>query len=297
MMADKPPSPGQETLCGLYDAAVMRLREARKPVPDHDAGILLEHVTGHGALTRLTAPHTPVNAARAALFESLIDRRISGEPVHRITGAREFYGMALSLNEATLIPRPDTEALVDLAVPFARAMVEKTGTCRILDLGTGSGAIALALLGEISGAVATATDIEPRALAATTANGEALGLDDRLTVLESDWFSALSGRFDLIVSNPPYIARHELARLDAEVREHDPLLALDGGIDGMNAYAVIAARAEPFLAREGAICLEIGQGQAPAVIGYFETAGFIHRQTRADLAGIDRALAFTRSKE
>jgi len=296
-MSEQNGAPPIHSVSDLFEVAVQRLRNAGKATPEHDAGILLEHVTGHGALTRLTAPKTPISPSRADLFDTLVTRRINGEPVHRITGSREFYGLALSLNEATLVPRPDTETLVDLAIPFARKTAEQKGKCRILDLGTGSGAIALALLQEVPQATAIATDIAPRALAAAAANGEALGIDDRLAVIESDWYSSVSGQFDLIVSNPPYIARHDIAGLDSEVRDHDPRLALDGGVDGMNAYAVIAARSEPFLAPGGTICLEIGQGQAPAVIGYFKTAGFSHRQTRADLGGIDRALAFTRSKE
>ena len=190
-------------------------------------------------------------------------RRIAREPVHRIIGEREFYGLPLHLTAATLVPRPDTETLVDLALPFVKETAARTGACRILDIGTGSGAIALALLSAVPQAIATGTDISAEACMVAETNARALGFADRFTAIRSNWFDAVSGEYDLIVSNPPYIATDEIADLDADVRDYDPLAALDGGEDGLDAYRVLARRSAPFLAENGAIAVEIGHDQKP----------------------------------
>ena len=283
---------GGATLDDLYDDAVERLSAAGSPTPDMDATILMEHATGLTALDRLTRPDHPVGQRQALAFEAMLRRRLAFEPVHRIIGWREFYGLPLSLNGDTLVPRPDTETLVDLVLPFVRETAGRKGTCRILDLGTGSGAIALALLKESRKARATGADIAPAALEMAAYNARALDVSDRFEPLLSDWFANITGRFDLIVSNPPYVPTATIATLDTDVRDHDPHRALDGGSDGLDAYGRIAARAAAFLEPGGRIGLEIGAGQRGAVKGLFAAAGFELVDAARDLGGRDRALLF-----
>lgn len=282
------------TLDALYHEIVALLAASGKDNADLDATILLEHTTGHGALTRLTKPDTAINERQRTVLAHAVARRISGEPVHRITGSREFYGLPLSLNESTLVPRPDTEILVDMVLPWVKQRCQKTGACTILDLGTGSGAIALALINEVKQATAIGVDISSSALHAARANAQALDLADRFSTVQSDWFTDIRGTFDLIVSNPPYITQAELAELDIEVRDHDPVLALDGGVDGLNAYGIIAARGLSFLASDGLLAVEIGHTQRQQVTAFFEASGFKLLNTMADYGGRDRALSFTR---
>lgn len=220
------------------------------------------------------------------------DRRCSGEPVHRILGHRWFFGVDLGLSPATLEPRPDTETLVEAALPLARRFAEKRGVCKLLDLGTGSGAISLAILAEIKEATAIATDISADALRAARKNAQRNGLQDRFTTCRSDWFEAVDGRFDLIVSNPPYIRSDDIAALDREVREHDPLLALDGGCDGMDAYRAIAEGAGRHLEVGGFIILETGYDQHDDIIALFRDAVFSCHSRLQDLGGNDRVLVF-----
>lgn len=288
------PSFQADTLENLYHEVANLLASSGKVNADLDATILLEMATGHGALTRLTKPGTLVTQRQRTLLDQAVARRLAGEPVHRITGSREFYGMPLSLNRATLVPRPDTEILVDLVLPWVKKRCAETGSCTILDLGTGSGAIALALINEVKSATAIGVDISDDAIRAARANAEALDLADRFETVRSNWFSKISGTYDLIVSNPPYITQAELAELEIEVRDHDPMLALDGGVDGLNAYGIIAARSLPFLAADGLLAVEIGHTQRLQVTAFFEASGFKLLNSMVDYGGRDRALSFTR---
>lgn len=282
------------TLHSAYEDAVAHLSRAGSPTPDLDTTLLVEHTTGMTALDRLTRPHAVLSQRQHRALQKAIARRMNHEPVHRIMGWREFYGLPLSLNGHTLVPRPDTEALVDLVLPFVRQRMEAKGKCRVLDLGTGSGAIALAILGEAPGAKAIGSDIALKALDMARRNAEALGLADRFETLHSNWFSDVRGRFDLIVSNPPYVPTATIPTLDPDVRDHDPLAALDGGTDGLNAYRTIAARALPHLSDGGRIAVEIGRGQRAAVAGLFAAAGLQVAASARDLGGIERAISFGR---
>jgi len=278
----------------LFRAAKARLAEADIPTPDLDASLLLEYATGLTVLTRITDPGRLVPTGKIERFEACLERRIAREPVHRIIGQREFYGLPLQLSDATLVPRPDTETLVDLVLPFVIECAARTGTCRILDIGTGTGAIALALLSEVPQAVATGTDVSGEACTVAETNARLLGLNDRFSAVRSDWFEAVDGNFDLIVSNPPYIRHGDIAGLEADVREHDPMAALDGGEDGLDAYRALAAGSAPFLARNGAIAVEIGHDQARDVTNLFETAKFRKSGERGDYGGHIRALFFVK---
>lgn len=278
----------------LFRAAKKRLADAGIPSPELDASLLLEYATGLTVLTRITEPGRLVPVEKIERFETCIARRLAREPVHRIIGQREFYGLPLQLTAATLVPRPDTETLVDLVLPFVRDRIARTGGCNILDIGTGTGAIALALLSEAPGATATGTDISGEACMVAETNARLLGLDDRFTAIRSNWFEAVAARYDLIVSNPPYIRHGDIAALDADVRDHDPMAALDGGEDGLDAYRVLADDLVPFFEQDGAIAVEIGHDQSQDVTNLFETAGFAKIGERSDYGGHIRALFFAK---
>ena len=257
-----------------------------------ESRLIVEHFTGTTRAHTITAPKRPVEAAAAALIAEAAARRAEGEPVHRILGRREFYGLDLALSPETLEPRPDTETLVDAVLPLMRETARYEGACRILDLGTGTGAIALALLSQIETAEAVATDISQDALATAAHNAAELGLSARFAPLQSDWFSKVEGRFHWIVSNPPYIRTREIEGLPVEVRNFDPRRALDGGVDGLDAYRNIASGARDHLAGSGRIAIEIGYDQREAVIDLFQRSGFECIKAVRDLAENDRALVF-----
>lgn len=258
-----------------------------------DARLIVEHFTETSRTDAVLDPKRAVTEAQHEAVLSALDRRLGGEPVYRIVGARAFYGLLLKLSPETLEPRPDTEALVDLALPHVRKAASDHGLCRILDLGTGTGAVALALLKEEPRAQAIATDISDDALETATANADINEIGERFSAKKSDWFADLSGKFHVIVSNPPYIPSKEIALLEREVRDHDPLAALDGGPDGLAPYRRIAAGAAPYLEQDGMIVLEIGQGQQDDVSAIFAIAGFQQCGQASDLGGVIRALAFT----
>ena len=281
------------TLAELHAHARAALEEAGIAEASLDARLLTEQATG---TTRKELVLTPTmnfaEEVRGRLAEMLA-RRAAGEPVHRIIGWREFYGLPLSLSPETLEPRPDTEALVDLVLPSVRAHAAVSSKCRILDLGTGTGAIGLALLAGEPLATAVLTDLSSEALATAGRNAEALGLLARVTLAESDWFANIAGRFDVIVSNPPYIRSSDIGLLQREVREFDPARALDGGADGLDAYRAIASRAAEHLEPGGVVAVEIGAGQLADVSTIFEAAGLALEAVKRDLGGHERALLFT----
>lgn len=224
----------------------------------------------------------------AARLGAMLVRRLAREPLDRILGHRGFWTLDLKLSPDTLSPRPDTETLVSLARDRAPARP----ALRLLDLGTGTGAILLALLAELPGATGLGTDIAEGAVATARENAAAAGLAGRCTFAAGNWGEGLAGPFDIVVSNPPYIPAAEIAGLEPEVRLHDPLRALDGGPDGLDAYRSLVPQTLGLLAPDGLLVLEIGIGQERDVCGIAAAAGFRHLETRADLAGIARALAF-----
>jgi release factor glutamine methyltransferase len=225
-------------------------------------------------------------------LEDFARRRLTGEPVARILGLKEFWGLPLQLSAATLVPRPDTEVVVELALEMLRAAPLPDRLLRIADIGTGSGAILLALLSELPDAYGFGTDISVAALRTATTNAIYLGLARRAAFVACDYVAALSGTFDLIVSNPPYIRSAEIAGLATEVRDYDPHRALDGGADGLSAYRAFIPRAARLLAPGGALVVEAGHGQSGDILGLMTAAGLtLERPPKADLAGIRRAVA------
>lgn len=291
-MADNLP----EALGPLLREARARLAAAAVDDPALDARLIVEHFSGTSRTQAIADPERKVEGSAIAAIEAALRRRAGGEPVHRILGYREFYGLRLSLSPQTLEPRPDTETLVEAVLPFVEAIAAREGECRILDLGTGTGAIALALLSAAPAAIATGVDIAAGALATATRNARQLGLGGRFTALQSDWFEKVSGRYHVIAANPPYIPSEDIGNLQDEVRDFDPRLALDGGVDGLAPYRTIAAEAARFLEAEGRIAVEIGHTQRNEVSEIFQAAGYAAAGVFGDLGGNDRVLVFQRGK-
>ncbi|WP_312797586.1 peptide chain release factor N(5)-glutamine methyltransferase [Tianweitania sp.] len=279
---------GSQALRALRDA----LRSAGIEGADFDARLLLEHVTGLSALDLVRDPNRILTTEQAVALDAVQARRLRGEPVHRILGYRDFHGLRFNLSPDTLEPRPDTEILVDAVAPWLRTRIETTGACRLLDLGTGSGAIAVSLLKEVVELRAVGTDLSAGALEAANGNAHINGVADRFETVRSDWFADVTGCFDAIVSNPPYIAHGEIDGLSRDVRDHDPMRALDGGEDGLDAYRAIAEGAGSFLSATGIIGLEIGWDQKSSVSTIFEEAGHALIDARKDYGGNDRVLIF-----
>lgn len=254
--------------------------------PELDARLLAELAFGVDRLELVNRERERAAPEALQALQALAARRLRGEPVFRILGEKGFWGLSFMLNEATLVPRPETEMLVRRGLQLLEVRRSK----RFLDLGTGTGCIAIALLTELPGATAVAVDLAGAAVAAAQQNAERHGVAGRLELRQGSWFEPLDpdDRFDLIVSNPPYIGRGELATLAPEVREHDPVLALDGGPDGLDAYRGIIGAAPQYLKPGGSLLLEIGYLQGPAVRSLVQGAGFARVTLERDLAGLDR---------
>jgi release factor glutamine methyltransferase len=260
-----------------------------------DARVLIGHALGldHAALA--AAATQQLSDLTASQLERFTARRMSGEPVARIVGEKEFWSLPLTVTPAVLVPRPETETVVELALALLDGEGLRTRPLRIADLATGSGAILLALLSDLPNARGTGTDIDADALEVARINARRLGLDGRSNFVRCDYGTALEGPFDLVVSNPPYIATSDIATLAREVREHDPRHALDGGADGLTAYRAIAADAPRLLSAHGHLVLEIGAGQEPDVAKLLTSEGLAIAATRPDLSGITRAVAARKS--
>jgi release factor glutamine methyltransferase len=256
-----------------------------------DARLLVGDALGLDFTGMITVASRQLKPEEAHRLEEFMQRRLAGEPVARILGVKEFWGLPLQLSAATLVPRPDTETVVELALETWRG--EHGGQPRrILDVGTGSGAILLALLSEWPEATGLGTDISPMALQIASRNAIRLGLAPRAAFVACNYTAALSGIFDLIVSNPPYIRSADIAGLDREVRNFDPPRALDGGADGLAAYREIIPDSVRLLAPGGMLIVEAGCGQSGPISQLMAAAGLTSvSPPKVDLAGIPRAVA------
>ena len=273
-------------------ALAAKFKTASIESPELDARILPGHALGLDLTGLISAAQRQLTPDESARLEDFARRRIAGEPVARIVGEKEFWGLPLKLSSATLVPRPDTETVVELALALLRAGGSLDRPLRIADIGTGSGAILLALLSELPAAQGFGTDISDDALRTAAANAARAGLSDRATFIACDYATGLRGPFDLIVSNPPYIRTADIAGLAAEVRHHDPLAALDGGADGLDAYRALIPQAARLLAPGGHLVVEAGQGQSGPIEAFMTNAGLTSAAApKADLAGIPRAVA------
>jgi release factor glutamine methyltransferase len=282
----------EQTVEAARRALTARFRKDRIGSAELDARILVGAVLGLDLTGLITSASRLVTPEQALRLEDFARRRLAGEPVARLLGCREFWGLPLQLSADTLVPRPDTETVVDLALQMMRAVPKSDRASRIADIGTGSGAILLALLSELPEAFGVGTDISVAALRTARTNAANLGLGNRAIFIACDYAAALSEGFNLIVSNPPYIRSAEIAGLAAEVRDHDPHRALDGGSDGLDAYRALIPQAARLLARRGALVVEVGHGQSGEVEGLMTSAGLtLERPPSTDLAGIPRAVA------
>ncbi|HEY2547346.1 MAG TPA: peptide chain release factor N(5)-glutamine methyltransferase [Candidatus Acidoferrum sp.] len=281
---------------------IAELRDANVPSYTLAAELLLLHVLGQDRAWLYAHPEEVVRGLEAHRFLSLILRRASGEPTQYITGKQEFWGLEFEVTPDVLIPRPETEHLIEvaldrLAVREIRAGRKQTQTgegLRIIDVGTGSGCIAIALAKELPAAQITATDISPAALAAAKRNAARHSIADRVAFLQLNLLAGLAGKYDLIVSNPPYIGRNEKDTLMREVRDHEPDLALYGGEEGYELYAGLIAQAARSMTRGGLLVLELGHNSLAAVQPLLEPPHWTNVGVTNDLAGIPRVIAAER---
>ena len=262
--------------------------------PQADARILAARTLGLSRAQIIAQADRALSASEAEALSSRAARRLAREPISRILGSREFWGLELTVNSSVLDPRADTETIVEAALDWSETHHLTNEKVRVLDIGTGSGALLLALLSELPAAQGVATDNSITALNVARDNARRLGFAERCTFIACNFTDALRGPFDLVVSNPPYIASAEISSLAPEVRDHDPALALDGGEDGLAAYRAIAVDALRLLTPRGRLVVELGQGQADAVGTIMHAAGLtVETPVRRDLAGINRALSAT----
>lgn len=281
-----------QTIEAARRALTARFKSAALDSAGLDARTLAGHALGLDLTGLITSAPRQLTDDESARLEDFARRRLAGEPVARIVGEKEFWGLPLKLSAATLVPRPDTETVVELALELLRADGATGHPLRIADLGTGSGAILLALLSELPTAQGFGTDISEQALQTAAANAVSAGLASRATFIACDYATGLSGPFDLIVSNPPYIRATDIAGLAVEVRNYDPRTALDGGADGLDAYRALIPQAAGLLAPGAALVVEAGEGQSGPINGLMTLAGLAPTGApKADLAGIPRAVA------
>ena len=272
---------------GEIARAAGRLKSAGVPDPRSEARLLMGYALGLARETVFGHADRPVTPAEAKRFESVVRRRVSREPAARILGCREFWSLPFRVTAATLIPRPETETVIEAALEAAGG---RERAIDILDLGTGTGCLLLALLSELANARGLGVDASVEALEVAAANASALGLSDRARFRLGDWAIGLRQRFDLIVANPPYIPEDEIGGLEPEVARFEPGLALSGGSDGLGCYRALAADIRRVMAPGARIVLEIGEGQGDGVTAILGAHGLEVTGRRGDLSDISRCL-------
>jgi release factor glutamine methyltransferase len=252
--------------------------------PRLEAEILLAHALDVDRLHLYLAPDKPLTSDERSLYRSVVKERQSGTPLQHVTGEVSFYGLRFRVDREALIPRSETEELLDQVIKRA----PRDREIRCLDLGTGTGVIAVCMARYLPQAQVTAVDISPTALEMARENSKLNEVADRIEFIESDWFTNVEGKFDFIVSNPPYIRRDELADLPKEVREHEPSVALDGGTDGLEKIRLIAAQLRMYLQPDGVVLMEIGHEQGERVKKILESIELVHVSVERDMAEKDR---------
>jgi release factor glutamine methyltransferase len=268
-------------------AAIVRLREGGIADSALDARHLMAYALGVAASRLTLHSHDALSAHAAATFQAYVDARLGHQPVAQIIGRRAFYGREFIVTKDVLDPRPDTETLIEkaLSAPYSK----------VLDLGTGSGCILITLLAENPVATGEGVDLSAAALAVAQQNANACGVSDRATFYRSDWLSGATGPYDLIVSNPPYIAEDEMAGLARDVRDWEPHIALTPGADGLKVYRALSVEAAQFLTKDGRMVVEIGAGQGPDVVALFEQAFWSNVALFRDINGRDRVVCAQKS--
>jgi release factor glutamine methyltransferase len=255
--------------------------------PVIDARLLVEAASGASRADIISEPHRALDDAQRTTLDGYLERRERREPISHILGVKGFWKIMLRVTPHVLTPRPDTEALLDAVLP----LFPEAARFKVLDLGVGSGAIVLAILAERPAATGLGIDVSEEALAVARENAANLGLAGRIALMRGDWTAGLEpSSFDLVVSNPPYIATAEIEGLDPEVRDHEPRLALDGGKDGLDAYRALAPAILEVLKPEGWFAVEIGLGQREAVEALFRAAGAADLRMVQDLGARDRVV-------
>lgn len=279
------------TIAAARRALVEQFCAAGIDSTDVDARLLLAHALGIDRAALTANGERALSTDEMKAIDALVARRLRREPVSRILGSKEFWTLSLIVTPEVLVPRPETETVVEAALDLLLTL--KLEKLRILDIGTGSGALLLALLSELPNAVGIGTDISAAALDVARDNAQRNALAARCSFVVCDIAAGVQGPFDLIVSNPPYVTHGDIATLAPEVRDYDPRLALDGGADGLDGYRAIASRVRPLLAPGGSLIVELGAGQERAVRELFTNAGLHIAVAKGDLAGIPRALTAT----
>ena len=277
----------QMTYSRLLTKAAQEFATLGFETPKFDARLLLQEAGGFSHAQFISNGDDICPEEIEARYREFVERRKLGEPVHRILEYREFFGREFQLSAETLIPRPDTEVLIEAVL---ENLSRPNGS--ILDIGTGSGVIAITLAAELPSFNVTAIDVSEDALTTASANARRHGVEQRVSFVKSDMFSRVDGKFDLIVSNPPYIPTADMSCLAREVIDHDPHTALDGGADGLEFYRRIFASVHEYLKPSGMVVVEIGIEQKNSVSEIALVSGFDLAKTQKDLAGIDRILMF-----
>ena len=285
---------GAPTIGAALDAAARALAAAGVPEARREAQVLLGHALGAGREVVLGHPERPITPDQRDALEIVVERRRAREPTAYILGEREFWGLGFRVSGATLIPRPDSEAVVEAALA---SVADRSGPLSVLDLGVGSGCLLLALLSELPGALGVGVDISAGALAVARANGVRLGLAGRARFVRGDWGRALAGAWDLIVANPPYVDAGEFDTLAPEIARFEPRLALVGGADPLACYRALAPDVARLLAPGGSAALEVGADQAPRVAAVMADYGLVEGARRRDLSGIERCVLVRHGEE
>ncbi len=275
------------TVAAMLGEAAARLAASGIDQPRQEARLLLAASIEADAATILSYPDRLLVEAERRRFDALVARRAAHEPAARLIGRREFWSLDFALAPETLVPRPDSETLVEAALVNIH---DRGAPLRILDLGTGTGCLLLALLSELPAATGIGVDIAPNAAQTAQRNAMALGLAGRAGFFVGSWAEAIAGRFDVILTNPPYVSSTAIAALAPEVACYEPRRALDGGPDGLDAYRVLAPEMARLLGNGGFVACELGVGQAGSVTAIMRQVGLAIAEIHRDLAGIDRGL-------
>jgi release factor glutamine methyltransferase len=279
------------TIGNIVAKATAQLGAAGIAEARHEARLILAVALEIDPAMVLGYPERPVDDESRARFDGLVERRLKHEPFSRLKGMREFWSLDFALSPETLDPRPDSETLIDAALAH---LPDRLAPLRLLDFGTGTGCLLLALLSELPNATGLGIDILPGAVETACRNALALGLSARAQFSLGDWDRGIEGEADVILANPPYIPSQEIPSLAPEVAAYEPRGALDGGPDGLDAYRALAPATQRLLTRGGLACIEIGAGQASPVAGLLRKSGLMINEIRYDLSGLARCLVATR---
>ena len=265
----------------------MKLRDLAKQLSSNlEAWILIKHYTNLSDADLIGLNDIPLTSEQSTQLANAVDQRLQGRPISKIIGYREFYGRNFFVTDDVLDPRPDSETLIEAVLKYAQGKKNLS----ILDLGTGSGCLILTLLSELSDATGVAADISEKALKIANKNAHFLNLNERIKLIQSDWLESITGEFDIIISNPPYIETRTVDTLAIDVKQYDPLTALDGGQEGLEPYKILCPQIRHILNQGGFMALEHGAGQSTDIIRLIDNTQFQEIRSITDLAGHDRVI-------